>query len=310
MVAAAVASLSLNTIVSAQYELGTGSQLNAELSTRRNLDGTFNKAFTGNALDANTLVGSNGFNYGSGVSTFAGSGNYDFAARNDVLTRNVVAGRGFQGSVGYRAPYDFQGHLGTNDLFSFRADSALSNPAYVGLGTTFETLRFGQDLAMIDVQRSGTGASPTRLRQPDYARDSVYLAQVRADRETMVNLASISPQGIADARIVGTTFNDEGQPFIISASNVRGLTVEPPGSAANLAGLSIYDSARLREDAASGRGATIVGKPFETRFETDAGASLRIEPEAGAEPIMPEATADYERILEQVAQPTPRLRSP
>lgn len=302
LAALAAALPSLNATALAQYELGTGSQLNAEMSMRRNPDGTFNKANTGNALDANTLVGSNGFNWGRSASAFAGTTNYDFAARNDVITGNVVAGRGFQGSVGYRARFDFMGRLGTNDLFEFRADSALSNPAYTRLGTTFESLRFGQDLAMIDIQRSGTGASPNRLRQTDFGRDNVYLAQVRADRETMVNLDSISPQSIADSRIVGTAFNDEGQPFVVSASPVRGLTVEPPSGAANLAGLSIFDAARLREDANAGRGTTMIGKPFETRFETELGSSLRIKPEPGAEPIMAEAPSDYEKILEQVAE--------
>ncbi len=78
----------------------------------------------GRALDANPQVGSGG---GNRIES-----QIDYAARNNLITGNVGGGFGFQDDVGYRAPGEFQGNLGSNDLFRFRADSLGSAPAVSG----------------------------------------------------------------------------------------------------------------------------------------------------------------------------------
>ncbi|MEM7683070.1 MAG: tetratricopeptide repeat protein [Planctomycetota bacterium] len=56
----------------------------------------------------------------------------DFRARNNLVTGNVSGGFGFRGDVGYTAPGDFRGSIGSDDLFDFRAESIRSAPNLVG----------------------------------------------------------------------------------------------------------------------------------------------------------------------------------
>jgi len=73
----------------------------------------------GRALDANPQVGSGGQNQPEGQ--------VDFRRRNDVVTGNVSGGRAFRGDVGFRAPNEFRGSLGSDDLFEFRRNSLQSS---------------------------------------------------------------------------------------------------------------------------------------------------------------------------------------
>lgn len=52
--------------------------------------------------------------------------------RNAIVTGNAPGGASFRGDVGYRAPGEFTGSLGSNDLFSFRRDTALSSAVATG----------------------------------------------------------------------------------------------------------------------------------------------------------------------------------
>src|SRR5882672_6516540 len=85
---------------------------------------------TGNALDHNLSPTSGGINSPVPIE--------DFRLRNQIITGNVAGGRGFRGSVGYTAENDFRGRLGSNELFSFRADSAYSDPSIFGFGRSFD----------------------------------------------------------------------------------------------------------------------------------------------------------------------------
>ena len=80
----------------------------------------------GHAHDANPQAGSGGYN--------AVGGRVDYAARNDRITGNVGDFSHFRGDVGYRAPGEFRGSLGSDDTFRFRADSLPSSPVYQGRG--------------------------------------------------------------------------------------------------------------------------------------------------------------------------------
>ena len=62
----------------------------------------------GRALDANPQQGSGGVNRPENV--------IDFRARNNIITGNVTDFRQFRGGVGYSAPGDFGGRLGSDDL--------------------------------------------------------------------------------------------------------------------------------------------------------------------------------------------------
>jgi hypothetical protein len=56
--------------------------------------------------------------------------------RNSIVTGTAVGGRSFRGDVGYTAPGDFRGTLGSDDLFSFRRDSISAATSGVGLRGT------------------------------------------------------------------------------------------------------------------------------------------------------------------------------
>lgn len=53
--------------------------------------------------------------------------------QNSVAYGNAPNGQSFQGNLGYRNPSDFQGKLGSNDLFNFTRDSAFSGLAGQGI---------------------------------------------------------------------------------------------------------------------------------------------------------------------------------
>lgn len=65
----------------------------------------------------------------------------EFAFRNSVVTGNAPGGLSFRGEVGYLAPGEFMGELGSNDLFAFRRDSLQSGMAGMGIRGT-ESLQY------------------------------------------------------------------------------------------------------------------------------------------------------------------------
>ena len=81
----------------------------------------------GRALDSNHLVGSGGRNSVEGY--------VDYRQRGDVITGNVPSGRSFHQDVGYRAPGDFRGVLGSDSLFDFRINSYASRPDQLNAAT-------------------------------------------------------------------------------------------------------------------------------------------------------------------------------
>jgi len=78
-----------------------------------------NQVNQGNALDANSQVGSGGYN--------RAEGQVDYRARNNLITGNVADGRQFRGSVNYVAPGELRTNLGSDDLFQFQAESLSSS---------------------------------------------------------------------------------------------------------------------------------------------------------------------------------------
>lgn len=114
----------------------------------------------GSALDANTGQ--------------QGTRNYtrpNFAAeirfRNSVATGNAPGGLSFRGDLGYRAPGEFSGDLGSDSLFAFRRDSLYSGLAGMGIRGT-DALQYQFALT--------TGSTPPQnlMGNMSLARDSYY----------------------------------------------------------------------------------------------------------------------------------------
>ncbi len=253
----------------------------------------------GDALDANPFANAPGRNPLAPVE--------DFRARNLVVTRNVAAGRGFRGTVGYGAEFDFRGDLGSNDLFLERANMALSDPNLLGAGQTFERLRFGQYLGAFEYRRSGYGShagslNETRLTATQIADDRLWL-----DRISLSSTSQMLYETLSDAEIVGFVRDQEGQSFVASASSLGGILLTPSQAQVQLIGLTSYDMARIIADGEAGLDISGVGRPFERQFSEAApgadpmlsGKIERETPEAGQ---IVSVSPQYESVLQGVAE--------
>ncbi|MEO0513322.1 MAG: hypothetical protein AAF108_10575 [Planctomycetota bacterium] len=64
--------------------------------------------------------------------------------RNSIVTGNAPNGLSFRGDVGYTAPNEFRGDLGSDDLFAFQRDSLVSGLSGLGVrGTEALQVNFG-----------------------------------------------------------------------------------------------------------------------------------------------------------------------
>lgn len=153
---------------------------------------------TGNALDANAQVGGGNVNPGAIVP--------DFRARNLLITGQVTDGRQFRGDVGYGAPGAFQGELGSDDLFRFRADSYGSTrqlPQVNALGNNTYSNNFNSGLAGGDVIYSGFyNPGVGEVNQPGTVRTVVNSDGTRSARVTQG--ASFNPEFVGSPRLSST----------------------------------------------------------------------------------------------------------
>lgn len=216
----------------------------------------------GGALDNNPQVGSGGRNRATPQDSYR--------ARNLLVTGNVAGGRGFRDTVGYEAAGDFRGQLGSDDLFTFRAQSALSDLSYVSTGRGFNAFAAGQSFGMFEIQRRSGVASSLDTLDSDQLRylDSISaVAEARADR---ILTADDDLRGLTNERspeIVSMFAGPDGTRYRASSSTIRGIQFEEMSSDATLLGLSIYDGARLLDDARAGELDESPGAAFETDFD-------------------------------------------
>lgn len=97
--------------------------------------------------------------------------------RNAIVTGNATGGRSFRGNVGYTAPEDFRGTLGSDDTFAFRRDALPSGAGGMGFRGT-ESLQYqfayttGSSTAY-STRLGGSSASlPSALTGPTRATDA------------------------------------------------------------------------------------------------------------------------------------------
>lgn len=259
---------------------------------------------TGNALDANTGVGTGGRNVQApGI---------DYRARNLLVTGNVAGGRGFRGTVGYRAVGDFTGSLGSNDLYDFRAGSALSSVSVVSSGRTFDRLRFGQHMGLIEYRREGFTANLGSVLSEDiFPRSMGIDSRIRLDQYAAdTAMHSLIESGV-QPDVVGVLRDDDGRALTASVSSVLGMHLQPAQGSYQSMGLTSFDMVRLREDVASGKEVGVVGEPFDPRIidlfaselRVDSGLDqTRIDAASKNSRIEPVAYGDYRNIMERIAE--------
>ncbi|MFG0284181.1 MAG: hypothetical protein ACF8R7_07135 [Phycisphaerales bacterium JB039] len=210
----------------------------------------------GTLLERNPGVGSGGFNgaprnvYRSEPGAYTGSpairARQELSFRNSVVTGNALGGLNFRGDVGYTAPTEFRGQLGSDDLFSFRRDSFYSGLAGMGIRGT-EALQYQLALTTGNqLPQNLTGSlTATRLGRPTTSG-----ARAGAVDAGLVDLAPVDPADpAADSRgkmlwtlrstaafdadrrfsptMLTTLSDSEGKRYGLTASPMRGVGLEP-----------------------------------------------------------------------------------
>lgn len=193
---------------------------------------------SGTALDANLLRGSGGQN----VTT----PNEDLAARNLIVTGNVVGGRGFRGSVGYSAPGDFRGVAGSDASFGFRADSALSSLDFLSGTRSGDRFALAQQYAILSYRRDTTAPNEAASSGeiPGLFRLDRASSQLNAARA--IDLSS-EPIGFASA------IDRNQRPIELTVSPILGVRMRRLDDPLATAPLTSFERARAREDIVSGR---------------------------------------------------------
>ncbi len=243
---------------------------------------------TGRALDANLAVGSRGNN--------APADRIDFRGRNLLITREIAGGRGFRGTIGYRAMDDFRGAIGSDDLFRFQAGSAFSSPSFVSAGETLQRLRFGQHIGVVEFRRAGRAAVPPGV-EPRQQRAGILFGTMLTLNEAALSISLHRVNGAsAESEIVGALVDEEGRELVAHASSLRGLQVVPVQSHGQRMGLTTYDLARVNREMATGRGDFHLGNAFQRRFQD------LVVPEGPDRPNQIRATRapGHRRILQRI----------
>ncbi|USO00022.1 MAG: hypothetical protein H6810_05000 [Phycisphaeraceae bacterium] len=171
----------------------------------------------------------------------------EFAFRNAVVTGNAPGGMSFRDDVGYLAPGEFGGELGSNDLFAFRRDSLRSGMAGMGIRGT-EALQYQLALTTgnrppsnligeYSVNRSGTTPSAGQISTLSNPADQEGLHQRPAldpdadERGTMLwmlrspsaYISNSSLQTSAMSQVRGVDHNL----YTLTASPLRGVRLSP-----------------------------------------------------------------------------------
>lgn len=191
----------------------------------------------GDALDANTQVGSGGRNARSRSTPT----NADFRDRNYIVTDSVAGGRGFRGNVGYRAPGDFTGNLGSDDSKGFRSYSALSDLIFITSPQMMDSFNIAQGTGVFEFRRD---FSTLPEANNIYAARRLEDAQIRLDRSTLALSAGTLYATAVDPADVGFVDRESGR-FRVTTSPLEGLGTEMMNNMFD--GYTLYDRASARE---------------------------------------------------------------
>ena len=184
----------------------------------------------------------------------------DYRARNLVVTGDVAGGRGFRGSVGYRAEDDFAAPTSQAATIQFRRDSAYSNP--LALNTSIANDRFalatgiGSQQYMSDyayTRMSAMGLTGTSLAGRGLETSALGAARARLDLMTVLstNAASLAaataPSSVRSVRVPQLGAAQ------IMVSPFTGVVLVPDGDPVDTFQGGVYGGALMRDDVRSGR---------------------------------------------------------
>jgi tetratricopeptide (TPR) repeat protein len=182
------------------------------------------------ALDNNLQAGTRGIN------PTALSERDVYMFRNAILTGNV-ANRSFRDNLGYTAPRDFRGELGSNDLYRFARDSYASGLALRGIRSLTSA---HQVLAQTDpnsfahyaLARSGEGTDLQEVRSRTVSQLMLPVGSPPAFNSMrgsvfIRSLSARSSDASLRGTIVGYSNTEGGGVTEVGASSLRGMFEEP-----------------------------------------------------------------------------------
>jgi len=223
----------------------------------------------GYALDGRLFGGPNSFNQAAPAA--------NYRSRNLLVTGNVAGGRGFRETVGYTAEFDFREDTGSDDLFTERANSALSAPNFFMGGRTMDMVRYGQYLNEVEYQSATQGSTTQNFNSRLYANDNLDDQRLSLDQVAISSTTSAIYDSAADARIVGILRDNEGNTVTATASSLMGLQLTPLDRQGRAIGLSSYDMARTGDDIRAGQPSPRLGAPFDSGFQNLLSAEPRTQ---------------------------------
>jgi hypothetical protein len=227
---------------------------------------TIGVAHAQNALDAPLHLGSDqsrALDRNLGVGTGRvnqAAPQQDYRARNLVVTGDVAGGRGFRGSVGYRAEDDFAAATSQAATIEFRRGSAYSNP--LALNTSIANDRFalatgiGSQQYMSDyayTRMSAMGLTGVTLQGRGLETSALGSARARLDLMTVLSTNAASLAAATAPSTVRTVRVPELGSARVMVSPFTGVVLVPDGDPVDTFEGGVYGSALMRDDVRSGR---------------------------------------------------------
>ncbi len=193
----------------------------------------------GRALDRNLQVGSGGIN--------SSASRIDFNSRNAIVTNSVAGGRGFRGSVGYRASDDFRGSTAGDSNFRFRADSALSSSFFLSMRGQ-DRFNVAQGFGEIEYRRDATPGGrvgPSALNDP-------FDRALRLDRAAAAISGGRVMEFAAEPVPFATGQDRASRKVEFLTSPVQGLRTRRLDDELEAAQIPTFERARARRDISDG----------------------------------------------------------
>ena len=204
------------------------------------------------ALDRNLGVGTGRINQATPQQ--------DYRARNLVVTGDVAGGRGFRGSVGYRAEDDFAAATSQAATIQFRRDSAYSNP--LALNTSIANDRFalatgiGSQQYMSDyayTRMSAMGLTGVTLAGRGLESSALGAARARLDLMTVLSTNAASLAAATAPSTVRSVRVPQLGAAQVMVSPFTGVVLVPDGDPVDTFQGGVYGGALMRDDLRSGR---------------------------------------------------------
>jgi len=184
----------------------------------------------------------------------------DYRARNLVVTGDVAGGRGFRGSVGYRAEDDFAAPTSQAATIQFRRDSAYSSP--LALNTSIANDRFalatgiGSQQYMSDyayTRMSAMGLTGATLPGRGLETSALSAARARLDLMTVLSTNAASLAAATAASSVRSVRVPQLGAAQIMVGPFNGVILVPEGDPVDAFQGGVYGGALMRDDVRSGR---------------------------------------------------------